>query len=158
MARTPWALFWRARLRVVRRENQQVRSARTGRLTRPRPRRGCGWYPLVHPQRIPRRLSPDHRIGTQGGCQQLAPRRQSTDRGLWSWAGRRHHQRRGNASEVWRWIDAHGGKYGLYRPMPDDDPAHVQPKGSWHKLAASLRESRARMAAQARATGEASAQ
>jgi hypothetical protein len=62
------------------------------------------------------------------------------------------------ASEVWRWIDAHGGKYGLYRPMPDDDPAHVQPKGSWHKLAASLRESRARMAAQARATGEASAQ
>src|ERR1700737_1580732 len=64
----------------------------------------------------------------------------------------------GNASEVWRWIDAHGGKYGLYRPMPDDDPAHVQPKGSWHKLAASLRESRARMAAQARATGEASAQ
>ena len=64
----------------------------------------------------------------------------------------------GNASEVWRWIDAHGGKFGLHRPMPDDDPAHVQPKGSWHKLAVSLRESRARMAAQARASGEASAQ
>jgi hypothetical protein len=52
----------------------------------------------------------------------------------------------GNASEVWRWIDAHGGKYGLYRPMPDDDPAHVQPRGSWHKLAVSLREARERSA------------
>jgi len=62
----------------------------------------------------------------------------------------------GNASEVWRWIDAHGGRYGLYRPMPDDDPAHVQPRGSWHKLAVSLRESRARR--EARASGEASAQ
>src|ERR1700726_3937708 len=138
MARTPWALFWRARLRVVRGENQQVRSARTGRLTRPRPRHGCGWHPLVHPQRIPRRLSPDHRIGTQGGRQQLAPRRQSTDRGYGHGQAVDITSAEGNASEVWRWIDAHGGKYGLYRPMPDDDPAHVQPKGSWHKLAASL--------------------
>jgi hypothetical protein len=64
----------------------------------------------------------------------------------------------GNASEVWRWIDAHGGKYGLHRPMPDDDPAHVQPKGSWHKLAVSLRESRARSSQEARAVGAASPQ
>jgi hypothetical protein len=64
----------------------------------------------------------------------------------------------GNGSEVWRWIDAHGGKYGLYRPMPDDDPAHVQPRGSWHKLAVSLRENRTRSAREARASGEASAQ
>jgi hypothetical protein len=64
----------------------------------------------------------------------------------------------GDASEVWRWVDAHGGKYGLYRPMPDDDPAHVQSKGSWHKLAVSLRASRTRMSQEARAGGVADAQ
>jgi hypothetical protein len=60
---------------------------------------------------------------------------------------------------VWRWLDKHGGKYGLYRPMPGNDPAHVQPKGNWHKLAASLRESRARMVQEARArAGDTAAQ
>jgi hypothetical protein len=57
----------------------------------------------------------------------------------------------GNASAVWRWIDAHGGKFGLYRPMPGADPSHVQPKSTWHKLASSLRESRARLLQEARA-------
>ena len=57
----------------------------------------------------------------------------------------------GNASAVWRWIDAHGTKYGLVRPMPSADPAHVQPKGSWHKLAVALRANRARLTQEANA-------
>lgn len=48
----------------------------------------------------------------------------------------------GEAHEVWRWLDANGAKYGLYRPMPGYDPAHVQSRGDWRKLAASLRQSR----------------
>jgi len=56
-----------------------------------------------------------------------------------------------NASSVWRWIDAHGSKFGLYRPMPGADPAHVQPKASWHKLAATLREGRTRLTQEANA-------
>jgi hypothetical protein len=45
-------------------------------------------------------------------------------------------------SEVWHWIDAHGAKYGLFRPMPGYDPAHIQSRGEWRKLAASLRQAR----------------
>jgi hypothetical protein len=47
-----------------------------------------------------------------------------------------------DASAVWQWIDANGSKYGLYRPMPGADPAHLQSKGDWRKLAQALRESR----------------
>jgi hypothetical protein len=47
---------------------------------------------------------------------------------------------------VWKWLDANGGKYGLYRPMPGADPAHVQSKGDWRKLAQSLRSSRTKLA------------
>ena len=36
----------------------------------------------------------------------------------------------------WRRLD------GLYRPMPGADPAHLQSKGDWRKLAHALRESR----------------
>jgi hypothetical protein len=61
----------------------------------------------------------------------------------------------GNLSAVWHWIDAHGGKFGLYRPMPGADPAHVQPKGSWHKLAVTLREGRARLTQEASAAATA---
>jgi hypothetical protein len=43
---------------------------------------------------------------------------------------------------VWRWIDRHGAKYGLYRPMPGADPAHIQPRGGWHKTAIALRADR----------------
>ena len=32
----------------------------------------------------------------------------------------------GDASAAWRWVDAHGAKYGLRRPMPGYDPAHIQ--------------------------------
>jgi hypothetical protein len=43
---------------------------------------------------------------------------------------------------VWRWFDAHGAKYGLHRPMPGADPAHVQQRGEWRDLAAGLRQAR----------------
>jgi hypothetical protein len=45
-------------------------------------------------------------------------------------------------SDVWHWIDAHGAKYGLFRPMPGYDPAHIQSRGEWRKLAVSLRQTR----------------
>jgi hypothetical protein len=48
----------------------------------------------------------------------------------------------GTSSEVWKWIDAHGAKYGLYRPIPGPDPAHVQSRGDWRKLAVALRQTR----------------
>ena len=50
----------------------------------------------------------------------------------------------GRESEVWKWIDDHGAKYGLHRPLPKPDPAHVQQRGDWHKIALALRESRTR--------------
>ena len=51
----------------------------------------------------------------------------------------------GEASAVWHWIDAHGIKFGLRRPMPGADPAHIQPKSSFHDLAHQLREARLRL-------------
>jgi hypothetical protein len=48
----------------------------------------------------------------------------------------------GKESDVWDWIDAHGAKYGLHRPLPRRDPAHIQQRGDWHKIALALRESR----------------
>jgi hypothetical protein len=48
----------------------------------------------------------------------------------------------GRESDVWKWIDDHGSKYGLRRPLPKPDPAHVQQRGDWHKIALALRESR----------------
>jgi hypothetical protein len=52
----------------------------------------------------------------------------------------------GDADVVWKWLDAHGAKFGLYRPIPGPDPAHVQSRGDWHKLASNLRDSRLRTA------------
>lgn len=43
---------------------------------------------------------------------------------------------------VWRWFDKNGAKFGLIRPMPGADPAHIQPRGDWKKIAATLRQSR----------------
>jgi hypothetical protein len=48
----------------------------------------------------------------------------------------------GDPDDVWDWVDDHGAKYGLYRPMPDSDPAHVQSRGEWRKLALTLRNNR----------------
>lgn len=60
----------------------------------------------------------------------------------------------GQMSEVWSWLDAHGAKYGLYRPMPGNDPAHVQQRGDWHKIALALRETRTRVADAAAVRGK----
>ena len=46
----------------------------------------------------------------------------------------------------WKWIDAHGAKYGLYRPMPGNDPAHIQQRGDWQRIANALREARVHVA------------
>jgi hypothetical protein len=51
-----------------------------------------------------------------------------------------------NPEEVWKWIDAHGAKYGLTRPMPGNDPAHVQQRGEWSNVASTFRQSRIRVA------------
>jgi hypothetical protein len=52
----------------------------------------------------------------------------------------------GREEEVWKWVDNHGAKYGLHRPLPKADPAHVQQRGDWNKIALALRESRTRSA------------
>src|SRR5262249_57144650 len=50
------------------------------------------------------------------------------------------------AEDVWHWIDKHGAKYGLNRPMPGVDPAHIQQRGDWHKIATGLRDTRLKLA------------
>jgi len=45
---------------------------------------------------------------------------------------------------VWNWLEQNGARFGLYRPLRDVDPAHVQPHGPWHELGAALREERLR--------------
>jgi hypothetical protein len=54
----------------------------------------------------------------------------------------------GDDGAVWHWLDAHGAKYGLHRPIPGRDPAHVQPSGKWHEIAVALRNARVRLANQ----------
>jgi hypothetical protein len=51
----------------------------------------------------------------------------------------------GEGEAIWHWIDAHGAKYGLQRPMPRIDPAHIQARSSFHDLAHELREARLKM-------------
>jgi hypothetical protein len=51
----------------------------------------------------------------------------------------------GNASAAWHWIDAHGARFGLGRPMPSADPAHVQPRNSFHDITRQLREARMKL-------------
>jgi hypothetical protein len=48
----------------------------------------------------------------------------------------------GDPAAVWKWLDIHGAKYGLHRPMPGGDPAHVQPQGAWNRIALALRQAR----------------
>ncbi len=54
----------------------------------------------------------------------------------------------GDHRAVWRWIDRNRGKYGLSRPMPGADPAHIQAGGDWHRIASKLRDSRVKVAEQ----------
>jgi hypothetical protein len=53
----------------------------------------------------------------------------------------------GEPDAIWHWIDAHGAKYGLSRPMPRIDPAHIQARGSFHDTAHDLREARLKLEA-----------
>jgi hypothetical protein len=43
---------------------------------------------------------------------------------------------------VWKWLDQHGERFGVHRPMRQSDPAHIQPFGAWHEAAAELRDKR----------------
>ena len=54
----------------------------------------------------------------------------------------------GNHSNVWRWVDRNGRKFGLSRPMPGADPAHIQAGGDWHRIASKLRDGRVKVAEQ----------
>jgi hypothetical protein len=59
----------------------------------------------------------------------------------------------GEPDAIWHWMDAHGAKYGLSRPMPRIDPAHIQARSSYHDVAHDLREGRLK---EARLNGAAS--
>ena len=88
------------------------------------------------------------RLRLQGARRQFAARRQPPHRRLRPWPRHRHHAApTATRATVWKWLDAHGAKYGLYRPMPGADPAHVQPVGEWHKSSVATREARSRTAA-----------
>jgi len=52
----------------------------------------------------------------------------------------------GDSAAILHWIDAHGAKFGLRRPMPGADPAHIQPRSTFHDLASQLREARVKLA------------
>jgi hypothetical protein len=51
----------------------------------------------------------------------------------------------GEGEAIWHWIDVHGTRYGLLRPMTRIDPAHIQARGSFHDLAHELREARVKL-------------
>jgi hypothetical protein len=53
----------------------------------------------------------------------------------------------GDSDGVWHWVDSHGGKYGLARPMTRIDPAHIVTRGSYHDLAHNLRDARHKLEA-----------
>ena len=55
----------------------------------------------------------------------------------------------GGDEQVWHWIDVHGAKYGIRRPMPGYDPAHIQAGGDYQRIAASLRAGRTHTASAA---------
>jgi len=49
---------------------------------------------------------------------------------------------RGSNEAVWQWLGAHAAQFGLQQPLARIDPAHVQPRGTWHAFAAALRQDR----------------
>jgi hypothetical protein len=63
----------------------------------------------------------------------------------------------GDDEVVWHWIDAHGARYGIRRPMPGYDPAHIQSGGSWHEIAQAMRGERTRTAETKKPATEANA-
>lgn len=56
-------------------------------------------------------------------------------------------------SIVWNWLNQHAGQFALYRPLGRVDPAHVQPRTSWHETAAMLRNERVESAEGAESSG-----
>ncbi len=48
---------------------------------------------------------------------------------------------------LWTWVDANSAQLGLERPLAGLDPAHIQPRGTWHEAAAALRADRLAKAA-----------
>ena len=44
--------------------------------------------------------------------------------------------------KLWSWLDRHSQQFGLHRPLPGADPAHVQPIAGWRQLAEKLRDER----------------
>jgi hypothetical protein len=48
----------------------------------------------------------------------------------------------GKSDTLWKWLDANGAQFGLQRPFPGVDPAHILPRGAWHELAAALHNQR----------------
>jgi len=52
----------------------------------------------------------------------------------------------GDPWDVWEWVDYIGAKYGLHRPMPSYDPAHIQQRGDARKIAQNLRSQRIQLA------------
>lgn len=60
----------------------------------------------------------------------------------------------GDSDAIWHWVDVHGARYGLIRPMPRIDPAHIQARGAYHAVARDLRAARLRR--EARLNGSAS--
>src|SRR5579883_530249 len=48
----------------------------------------------------------------------------------------------GRSVPLWQWIDANAAQINIERPLPGIDPAHLQPRGPRHELAAVLRSQR----------------
>jgi hypothetical protein len=51
-----------------------------------------------------------------------------------------------NPEAVWEWMDKHGGEYGLRRPMPGPDPAHIQQTADTHRIVFSMNKKRIKSA------------
>ena len=51
--------------------------------------------------------------------------------------------------KVWNWVDRKGREFGLFRPLRAADPAHTLPMAGWHDLAATLRNQRLGISAEA---------
>jgi hypothetical protein len=61
------------------------------------------------------------------------------------------HVDRSRSDMIFRWIDSHGGKYGLFRPYRHFDPPHIEPRGDFRRLASNLRKERVGATAEANA-------
>jgi hypothetical protein len=48
----------------------------------------------------------------------------------------------GRSVPLWQWLDANAAQINVERPLPGLDPAHMQPRGPWHEVAAVLRSQR----------------